>query len=130
MSHRALATLFFQILKRTASLSRISTRIFCRQHWRKQWYPGALRLLPDTYLMTSIWKTIAFKRNQGPDLHPEVNLVAPGPLEAQQHVGGAHLVLRGVDGHMSILSFAWINGGGCGNACEFESHAQGTWAGL
>ena len=36
MSYRALEALYFQKLKRTVSLSRVSTRILHRQHWRRK----------------------------------------------------------------------------------------------
>ena len=49
MSHRALETLYFHKLKRTASLSRISTRILHRQHWRRK-APGNQD--PCDYLLT------------------------------------------------------------------------------
>lgn len=49
MSHRALEALYFQKLKRTASLSRISTRILHRQHWRRK-APGNQD--PSDYFLT------------------------------------------------------------------------------
>lgn len=55
-----------------------------------------------------------------PNLHSGEKLAVPGPLEAQPHVRDAHLVLRGVDIHTSILRFTWGNGGSWKIASECE----------